>query len=87
MIKICKDRCMIINKYECENNSLGIVFMIPGNRFLKGIIEPDLLAHAGEISLFYWADIEFVDSDDEEATLEILKLRMDQPAESNEPAF
>lgn len=54
------------------------MFMIPGNRFLKGIIEPDLLARVGDLKAFWWADIEFVDSEDEDALLDIVNLRMDK---------
>ena len=69
---------MIINFRQREDGSCFIVFMIPGNRFLKGIIEPDLLARVGDLKAFWWADIEFVDSEDEDALLDIVNLRMDK---------
>ena len=87
MVRICKDRAMIINFRERDNNNLFIVFMIPGHRFLKGVLKAELRAKTSEITRFYWAEIEFVDDGDEEATFEIISLKMEKPAKTSPPAF
>ena len=78
---------MIINFHERDDNDLFIVFMIVGHRFLKGVLKAELRAKTSEIKRFYWAEVEFVDSQDEEATLEIINLRMDEPAKTSPPVF
>lgn len=87
MIQICKDRAVIVNFHERDNNDLFIVSMIPGHSFLKGLLKAELRAKTGEITRFYWAEIEFVDDEDENATLEIISLKMEEPAETSPPAF
>lgn len=88
MIKVCRERCIIINYKERDNGSMFIVFMLPGNGlFLKGSLTSELMANVGDLRRFYWADIEFTDDEDEDATLEILKLQMEKPVEQSPPAF
>ncbi len=88
MINVCRERCIVVNFLEHDNDDLFIVFMIPGNgRFLKGLLKAESRAAAGGIIRFYWADITFVDDENEDADLEIMELKMDQQVEAGPPAF
>lgn len=78
---------MVVNFREQCNGKLFVVFMLPGNGFFRGTLKVQSRAKIGEVKRFYWAEIQFIDSDDKDALLEILALTMEDQAETSPPAF
>lgn len=88
MVNYINEECMIINHRKRESGDLFLVFFIRGNRrFLSGIVKAALWQSIGEIRLFHYAEISYLDLENETDIMIVTDLKMCGKAKAGKPAF